>query len=82
MTAIVTPFILEYRAETPAVYALEVLPLYDAIARMRVQAHWQTDVLAGFALGTATGYYAHQRDSPFVLGYMPHGIFVGLRKSW
>jgi len=25
---------------------LEALPLYDAIARMKVQAHWQTDVLA------------------------------------
>ncbi len=65
VTAIVTPFILEYRAEYPAIYALELLPLYDAIGRMKQQAHWQTDVLAGFALGTATGYYAHHRDSPF-----------------
>jgi len=82
VSAIVTPFVLEYGAETPAVYALEALPLYDAIARVKAQAHWQTDVLAGFALGTASGYYAHHRDSPFVLSYMPHGIFVGLRKSW
>lgn len=82
VTAIVTPFILEYRSESPAVYALEALPLYDAIARMKVQSHWQTDVLAGFALGTATGYLAHDRESPFVLSYMPHGIFVGLRKRW
>ena len=82
VSAIVTPFVLEYRADTPAVYALEVLPLYDAIARMKVQGHWQTDVLAGFALGTASGYYAHNRNSPFVLSYMPHGIFVGWRKSW
>jgi undecaprenyl-diphosphatase len=82
VSAIVTPFILEYGAEKPAVYALEVLPLYDAIARMKVQAHWQTDVLAGFAVGTASGYYAYQRDSPFVLSYMPHGVFIGIRKSW
>jgi membrane-associated phospholipid phosphatase len=82
VSAIVTPFVLEYGAEKPAVYALEVLPLYDAIARMKVQAHWQTDVLAGFALGTASGYYAQHRDSPFVLSYMPHGIFVGLHKRW
>jgi membrane-associated phospholipid phosphatase len=82
VSAIVTPFILEYRADTPSVYALEVLPLYDAIARMKVRGHWQTDVLAGFALGTASGYYAHNRHSPFVLSYMPHGIFVGWRKSW
>jgi undecaprenyl-diphosphatase len=78
----VTPFVLEYRADTPAVYALEALPLYDVIARMKVQGHWQTDVLAGFALGTASGYYAHNRTSPFLLSYMPHGIFVGWRKSW
>ena len=77
-----TPFVLEYRADTPAVYALEALPLYDVIARMKVQGHWQTDVLAGFALRTASGYYAHNRTSPFLLSYMPHGIFVGWRKSW
>jgi len=82
VSAIVTPFVLEYRADTPAVYALEALPLYDAIARMKVRGHWQTDVLAGFALGTASGYYAHNRNSPFVLSYMPNGIFVGWRKSW
>ena len=82
VSAIVTPFVLEYSAETPAVYALEALPLYDAVARMKVRGHWQTDVLAGFALGTASGYYAHHRDSPFVLSYMPHGIFIGWRRSW
>ena len=82
VSAIVTPFVLEYGAEKPAVYALEVLPLYDAIARMKVRGHWQTDVLAGFALGTASGYYAHHRDSPFVLSYMPHAVFIGWRRSW
>ncbi len=82
VSAIVTPFILEYRSEAPQVYALELLPLYDAIGRMKQQAHWQTDVLAGFALGTATGYWAQGREQPVVLSLMPHGIFVGLRKSW
>jgi PAP2 superfamily protein len=82
VTAIVTPFILEYRSEHPSIYALEVLPLYDAIGRMKQQAHWQTDVLAGFALGTVTSYYAHNRDRPFLLSFMPHRIFVGLRKNW
>ncbi|MGB7540530.1 MAG: phosphatase PAP2 family protein [Burkholderiales bacterium] len=82
VSAIVTPFVLEYGAENPAVYALEALPLYDATARMKVQAHWQTDVLAGFALGTASGYYAHHRDSPFTLSLMPNAVVVGFRKSW
>ena len=82
VSAIVTPFVLEYREDHPGVYALELLPMYDGIARMKVQAHWQSDVLAGFAVGTASGYLAHRRDSSFVLSYMPHGVFIGLRKSW
>ncbi len=81
VSSIVTPFVLAYRGEQPAVWALEALPLYDAIARMKVQAHWQTDVLAGFAIGTAAGWYAHWRDSPLVLGVMPHGIYIGLRRD-
>jgi hypothetical protein len=79
VSSIVTPFILAYQADQPAVWVLEALPLYDGIARMKVQAHWQTDVLAGFAIGTAAGYYAWHREHPLVLGLMPHGIFVGVR---
>jgi undecaprenyl-diphosphatase len=82
VSAIVTPFVLEYHQDHPAVYALELLPVYDGIARMKVQAHWQTDVLAGFALGSLSGYYAHNRDSPFVLGVLPHGFTVGFRKQF
>ncbi len=82
VSSIVTPFILEYRQDSPAVYALELLPLYDGIARMKVQGHWQSDVLAGFALGGATGYLAHNRDSPFVLNALPHGFMVGIRNSF
>lgn len=82
VTAIVTPFVLEYRQDYPAVYALTLLPIYDAIARVKVQAHWQTDVLAGIALGGLTGYYAHNRDSPFILGVLPHGFTIGLRKQF
>ena len=82
VSAIVTPFVLEYRQDHPAVYALELLPLYDGIARMKVQGHWQTDVLAGFAIGSLSGYYAHNRNSPFVLGVLPHGFTVGFRKQF
>ncbi len=82
-SAIVTPLVLEYGREHPAAYALELLPVYDAIGRMKVRGHWQSDVIAGFALGSAVGYYVHQRTgTPFVLGAMPHGIYVGLKKSW
>ena len=82
VSAIVTPFVLEYRHDYPAVYALELLPIYDGIARMKVQAHWQTDVLGGLALGGLTGYYAHNRDSPIILSVLPHGFTIGLHKQF
>src|SRR5579864_8855606 len=43
ISSIVTPYVLEYGSDHPAVYALELLPAYDAIARLKVGAHWQTD---------------------------------------
>ncbi|MGH8128892.1 MAG: phosphatase PAP2 family protein [Gammaproteobacteria bacterium] len=82
VSAIVTPFVLEYRRDTPAVYALELLPLYDAVARVKVRGHWQSDVVASLALGTLAGYYAHLRKSPIILSVLPHGFFVGLREQW
>ncbi|HWZ72597.1 MAG TPA: phosphatase PAP2 family protein [Casimicrobiaceae bacterium] len=82
VTAITTPFVFEYAHEYPAVYALLLLPAYDSVARMKVQAHWQTDVLAGVALGAGTGYFAHTRDSPIILGMLPGGFIVGLHKQW
>jgi membrane-associated phospholipid phosphatase len=82
VSAIVTPFVLEYRQDNPSVYALELLPVYDGIARMKVWGHWQTDVLAGFALGWLTGYAAHNRDNPFILGILPHGFTIGLHRQF
>lgn len=78
----VTPFIAEYSQDHPLVWALELLPAYDAAARMKTQGHWQSDVLAAWALGTAWGLYARGRDTPFFLGYMPHGIVVGLHTTF
>ena len=54
----------------------------DAVASVKVHAHWQTDVLASFALGTTTGYLAHTRDSPVILSVLPHGFMVGLRAQF
>ena len=79
ISASVTPFVLEYGHENPWVYALELLPAYDALARMKVEGHWQTDVLAGFALGTAAGYLAHNQDHPVILQALPGGFAVGLK---
>ena len=78
----ITPFVIEYGRDNPWVYALELLPAYDGIARVKSRAHWQTDVLAGWALGTATGYYASTRSSPFMLSVMPRAVHVGFSKKW
>jgi undecaprenyl-diphosphatase len=75
----VTPLIVNYASDRPWVWALEALPAYDAVARVKSQAHWQTDVLAGWALGSAFGYWAARRDSPVFLQMMPHGIAVGIQ---
>ena len=83
VSSIVTPFMLEFGHDHPGVYALGLLPVYDAIARVKVQAHWQTDVLAGLALGTGTAWLIHRSpNSPFILQVMPHGIYIGLKKSF
>ena len=82
ITNAITPFVLEYGAEHPAVWALEALPIYDAIARVKVRAHWQSDVLASFVIGTAIGAYAHSRSSSLSVGLLPRGVTVGWRKSF
>jgi len=83
VSSIVTPFMLEYGHDYPAVYALELLPIYDAIGRVKLQAHWQTDVLAGWALGTGTAWLIHRSsNSPFILKIMPHAIYIGIGKSF
>jgi undecaprenyl-diphosphatase len=78
----VTPFIVNYADRNPWVWALEVLPAYDAAARVKEGAHWQSDVLAGWALGTTFGYFAAKNPSPFFLNILPHGFMVGLRAQF
>jgi undecaprenyl-diphosphatase len=82
VTTAVTPIVLEYGSEYPAVWALELLPAFDAVARVKSRAHWQSDVLASFAIGTAIGAYAHSRTSSISVGVLPHGLTVGWKKSF
>jgi undecaprenyl-diphosphatase len=77
ISAAVTPFIVRYGDDHPAVYALALLPAYDAVARMKVHAHWQSDVLVGAAIGTGVGIWAAHRDSPLIVGWLPGGFSVG-----
>jgi len=80
--AFVTPFIVDYAHDHPWVWGLELLPIYDGIARLKSQAHWQTDVLAGWALGTGVGYWAARRETPLFVQILPHGVTVGVMKHF
>ena len=80
--ALVTPYVLEYGRDNPAAYALLLLPLYVGVGRLKNQAHWQTDVLAGWAIGGLSGWYAHSRDVPILIELLPNGFAVGLRAKF
>ena len=83
ISAVVTPFIAEYGHDHPAIWALAALPVYDAIARVKVQGHWQSDVLVGAAIGVGYGLYSHHRKSPLIMGLLPgRGLMVGYNKKF
>ncbi len=78
----VTPFITNYAGKDPWVWGLEVLPIYDAVARMKSQAHWQTDVIAGWVLGTGVGYWSTRWTTPLSVQILPGGLSVGFSKRF
>ena len=78
----VTPFIVDYYRTEPWVWSLEVLPVWDAIGRMKAQAHWQSDVIAGWLLGTAAGYWATTREVPLLVQILPRGLSIGFYKRF
>ncbi len=80
--ALVTPYVLEYGREQPAAYALLAIPLYVGIGRLRNHAHWQSDVIAGWAVGGLSGWYAHARTTPIFVSLLPRGLTIGFRKSF
>ncbi|WP_321939671.1 hypothetical protein [Paraburkholderia sp. J8-2] len=78
----VTPFIANYGRRYPWVRGLELLLAYEAVARMKAQAHWHTDVLTGWAPGTVVGYFATTWDTPISIQILPHGLTVGFSKRF
>lgn len=80
--SVVTPFIAEYYRRDPWIWALEIFPVYDAVARMKTWGHWQTDVISGFAIGTAWGIFAHEERVPFTVSVLPGGLTVGLDRRF
>ena len=78
----VTPFIVNYARDNPWIWTLELLPVYDAIARLKSQAHWQSDVIVGGLLGTGIGYWATTRAVPISVQVLPRGLSVGFHKRF
>jgi undecaprenyl-diphosphatase len=74
----VTPLIAHYAKENPWIWTLEALPIYDAFARVKSQAHWQTDVIVGWGLGSAAGYWSATRQTPISVQILPRGFSIGL----
>jgi len=73
-TSLVTPFVFEYASEHPYTYGLLLISLYVGVRRLRAQAHWQSDVLAGWAVGGLSGWYAHRRETPIFVEVLPSGM--------
>ncbi len=82
MTALVTPYILEYQDEYPWINLLWILPLHQMGGRIKAQAHWQSDVLVGALAGFASGYWASRRTSPLLLYFNKDSAFLGLKHNF
>jgi membrane-associated phospholipid phosphatase len=78
----VTPFIANYARENPWWWAMEALPIYDGIARLKSQAHWQSDVIVGWMLGTGVGYWSTTRATPLSVQILPDGVSIGISKRF
>jgi hypothetical protein len=78
----VTPLIVNYYKDTPWIWGLEILPVYDALARLKSHAHWQTDVIAGWALGTGVGYWSTRWKTPLSVQVLPRGLSIGFSKRF
>jgi hypothetical protein len=80
--AFVTPIIFDYVRRDPWIVALEILPIYDAVGRMKVHAHWQSDTIAGWMLGTGIGYWTSTFKVPLLVRLLPGGVSIGLSKRF
>lgn len=78
----VTPIIINYSREEPWIWALGALPVYDAIARLKNRAHWQSDVIVGGLLGAGFGYWATRREIPLFVQILPRGVSLGFQKRF
>ncbi|MFC4528035.1 phosphatase PAP2 family protein [Dyella halodurans] len=79
LAAAVTPFMVDYGSDHPTVYLLALLPAYDAVARVKTQRHWQSDVLIGALIGSGFGLWSVHRPSSWTLSVLPDSFQIGYR---
>ena len=78
-TAIITPYILEYKDDYPAIYLLGLLPLHQMLGRVNAQAHWTSDVLAGALLGGGIAFARHKAQTNLLVQWTKEKKWIGVR---
>jgi undecaprenyl-diphosphatase len=78
MASVVTPFILEYQDDYPMIHLLWALPIHQMFGRYNENAHYKTDVVAGFAVGVLSGWVATKIGVPILLKWTEDGVYTGI----
>ena len=79
VTAMVASYVLEYKDDYPMVHALWLLTIHQMVGRVKAQAHWQSDVIAGAFVGFMSAYLDRKQDTPLVLYMFKNKMFIGLK---
>jgi len=78
VASMVTPFILEYQDDYPMIHLLWALPIHQMIGRYNANAHYKTDVAAGFAIGVLSGWVSTKIGIPILLKLTDDGVYTGV----
>ena len=84
LQALVTPYVLEYGSRrTSATYAADSSShSMWASDESRIRRTGRPMLLAGWAVGGLSGWFAHSRDVPLTIQLLPHGAAIGLSKRF
>jgi len=75
----VARFIVKHTDKDSSPRAMEVLPAYDALARVTEGAYGQSDVLARWTRSSTFGYFSGGNQRPLFRNVLPHGFLGGFR---
>lgn len=78
MTAMVTSYILEYQKDYPSVQLLWFFVAHQMVGRVKAQAHWQSDVIAGAIVGFLSAYI-DRKSTPLLLYIFKNKTYLGLK---